>query len=512
MQPFKKLAILLLSLIIVVGLLSMADFAVPSTDPWKSPQQITVSMTENPQNEMVVTWTTIDLTLAGAQVEVTPVNGGDPLTFAAVKTNRSVSGSSQRTESGENVTRKAFYIAGLTGLLPDTVYQYVCSAIDEEGTVHESTGNIFKTAGASPDEFSFIYFSDPQVAGTNGKALTANSSLWSQHDPGFVFIAGDLTDTAVNEGQWEIFFNQKTPGIFNGTRFSNNYSNAMSDYVIAVVQGNHDDNTFANHLNYPASGGTNITYAYTYGSMHFIMLNLEHPGSRSAQEDFLRQHVAYAKENDLWSVIGFHKSIYSGASHMNDKSVSDTRNYWGPVFAELGVDIVLQGHDHVLSRGFIDESGNNVRNSQDINYQMIDDRTYTADKPSHAPLYYVGNCASTLKFYSASVNSAPLAAPDYGFLDLNSARPAGHAQNPYGPQTKDSDPLPTYINIIVTSKAITFETWMFRYDSKEDLISTEPFLYDSLTVTRKLPKNPERGALVKRSPWSAVCSRQAGGT
>ena len=488
MHKTKRIVALCLSFVIIFSLLSVTALAAPSADPWKSPQQIAVTMTENPQNEMIVTWTTIDLTLDGAKVTVTQDGagvGGETLTFNAVKTIRDVSNSSQKAENGADVTQKAYYTANITGLSPDTAYNYVCAAADAGGVVYESAGNSFKTAPDDKTTFSFIYLSDTQSSGANGKAISVNSSLWAMYDPDFVYIAGDLTDTAANEGQWEVFFNQKTPGMANADQFSDNYDSAMSDYAIAATQGNHDNNVFAGHLNYPASGGTNITYAYTYGSARFIVLNFENTGSRPAQQAFLREQVAYAKERGLWTIICFHKSIYSGASHMTDSDVVDARLYWSPIFAELDADIVLQGHDHVLSRGFVDAAGNNAGNVQKIN-----ERAYLAEKPSNAPLYYVGNCASTLKFYAASAGytgNTTLAAPDYGFLDINSARAAGHAQNPDGPQTGDFDPLPTYTSVTVSNEAITFLTYMFRYDIDGDMISSEPFLYDSLTLTRSLP-------------------------
>ena len=511
-KQFKacKLAALFLSMIIVIGMMGAVAFATPGPAPsaapnaWKSPQQISVSMTENPQNEMIVTWTTIDLTLTDAKVHVNAVGGNETLTIGATKTILNVSTSSQKTEDGSAVTQKAFYTANLTGLSAGNVYNYVCSAIDTDGELHESAGNTFKTAPAAvpapapaqtlptAEEFSFIYLSDTQTSGVNGKAMTVNSTLWAKHDPSFVLIAGDLTDTATNEGQWEVFFNQKTPGMDNANQFSDNYDSAISDYVITGAQGNHDNNILSNHFNYAASGGTNITYAYTYGGAHFIVLNFEHTASRDAQQAFLREETAYAKANNLWTIVSFHKSIYSGASHMTDSDVVSARMYWSPILAELDVDIVLQGHDHVLSRGFIDAAGNNAGDAggmvNPLNMSKVGDRTYVAEKPSNAPLYYVGNCASTLKFYVASAgytSNTTLAAPDYGFLDINSARPVGHAQNPDGPQTGDFDPLPTYTNVTVSDEAVTFDTYMFRYDIGGDIISTEPFLYDSFTVVDK---------------------------
>ena len=493
MQKLKKPSALLLSVIIVIGLLSSSAFAGDiSLDV--APAQICVAMTEDPQHSISITWTTIDTTLTNPAVTV---NG---VTFSAEKTVRAVTSSNLKTADGNAVTQKAFYNAIITGLAPNTVYTYICSAKDADGTTYASAGNTFRTAPSANDDFTFMYWADPQASGANGKAITPNSSFINKYDISFLYIAGDLTDTAANEGQWEIFFNQKATGYTDSSLVSNNFNNALSDYVIAAVQGNHDNGAFANHAVYPKSGVADNTYAYTYGSAHFIMLNLEtgYISARAEQQAFLREQAAYAKANGLWTIVGFHKAIYSGASHMNDNDVIDARQYWAPIFAELDVDVVLQGHDHVLSYGFVDAYGNNARNTQGdaMNYRIVGTRAWAANNPSNAPLYYEGNCASTLKFYSAASyrsntdDPSYLASANYAFLDRNSARPTGHTQNPNGPQS-DTQQNPTYTTITVTNESITFNTYCFPYNASSDTVGPmagyEPWLYDSFTVNRTAP-------------------------
>ena len=495
MQKSKKLSALFLSIVLAISLFGSVAFA-DDVSPDAAPAQIGVTMTEDPQHSVSVTWTTIDTNLTDP---VVTVNG---MTFNAVKTVRAVTSSNLTAANGTAVTQKAFYNAILTGLEPGTAYTYVCSAKGADGEVYAGAGGTFRTAPSAGDDFTFMYWADPQASGVNGKAITANSSFLKKYDLSFLYIAGDLTDTAANEGQWETFFNQKAAGYVDSSLVSNNFSNALSDYVIASVQGNHDNGTFANHIAHPNSGGADNTYAYTYGSARFIMLNLEtgYIPARAEQQAFLREQAAYAKANGLWTIVGFHKAIYSGASHMNDNDVIDARQYWAPLFAELDVDVVLQGHDHVLSRGFVDAAGNNARSTQGdvMNYRITGSRAYAANKPANAPLYYEGNCASTLKFYSASSyrnntndGSEYLAAANYAFLDLNSARPTGHTQNPNGPQS-DTQQNPTYTTVAVTNESITFATYCFPYNTVSDTVGPiagyEPWLYDSFTVTRAIPE------------------------
>ena len=75
-------------------------------------------------------------------------------------------------------------------------------------------------------------------------------------------------------------------------------------------------------------------------------------------------------------------------------------------FSDSQIDFVLQGHDHVLSRGFIQANGY----AADITKQ-ISDRKYKAKDPDNTPLYYCGNTGSSLKFYAPIMNDGWIFCP-----------------------------------------------------------------------------------------------------
>ncbi|WP_303620637.1 metallophosphoesterase [Hungatella hathewayi] len=54
-----------------------------------------------------------------------------------------------------------------------------------------------------------------------------------------------------------------------------------------------------------------------------------------------------------WTVVTFHHSIYSTASHESDNDIIQRRAELSPVFTELGIDVVLMGHDHVYTRSYM---------------------------------------------------------------------------------------------------------------------------------------------------------------
>ncbi|KNY27055.1 fibronectin type III domain-containing protein [Pseudobacteroides cellulosolvens] len=465
----------------------------------KIPSQVALSMTTDPQTSISINWTTTDTSLTDSQVSVweKTYNEDAAVHYPAKIEKRAVSSSTLKDVNNNAVISKNFYSATLTGLKPDTEYFYRCGA---SGMMSEIKS--FKTAKESDDPYTYIYISDSQVSGNDSKGWNANLDIIKKMYPDakFIYIAGDLTNTAANEGQWESFFNQPGNSQYNQT-FS---GSLISEIPVAATMGNHDSSNggsggMGSHFTWASQvNGVPVSYAFTYGAARFIMLNIENAYSmnnsalRSSQTEFLRNEVAKAKKACLWTIVGFHKSIYSGGNHMDDADVIDNRKYWGPIFAQLSVDAVLQGHDHILSRGFVKADGRKA----DVT-KKVEDRVYTAKQPDNAPLYYVGNCGSTLKFYAMLTDNNWIkpgdpVAPNYEFLDLNSAAPAGSALNPLGPITDDDYEgkdhnfvrLPTFTAVTVSKRSIKYETYMTAFDRNTNAIIKDTFLYDSFTVTK----------------------------
>jgi hypothetical protein len=485
---------------VIIATLSLPCAVSAAEDSALIPNQIALAMTSEPTTSININWTTIDTTPTDPVVMVWPANSRESgaMEFDAQVETRTVDSSNI-----SGVTAKNFYSAAITGLKPNTAY---CYRVGTAGEMSEAGS--FETAPDNNGQYTFIYFSDSQVSGVHSLAWQANLDMAEEMypDASFLYIAGDLTDKAQNEGQWESFFNQPDNTMFNAD-FS---GSLISELPLAAAMGNHDSKNdgvggMCSHYAWGSEvDGVPVSYAFDYGAARMIVLNIEAAYSqdseakRLAQTEFLEDEVAQAKEKGKWTFVGFHKSLYSGANHMDDADVIYNRKYWTPIFAELDVDFVLQGHDHVLSRGFVQADGT----AADITRQ-ISDREYMAKDPDNAPLYYDGNCGSSLKFYAPIMDNSWIqpgdpVAPDFGYLDINSALPAGYvsevtgkALNP-GPCTNDDlegeDPgffrTPTFTAITVSKGTVEFTTYMTGFDPNTNSIVEDSFLYDSIKVTR----------------------------
>ena len=416
-------------------------------DESKVPTQLNVHVGNDAATEVNVTYTTVTDTTT--VIAVQKAEGGDIMYFE---------GSSYQGLGGKYIHEIA-----VSGLEPYTEYKYT---VGDGFNTYDGT---FKTALEKNDEttFTFAYIADTQVSNeSNAKALGATLAKVNEKNPDFVYIAGDVTDKNNNESQWELLFN-------NDGLYSTGGEDMFANNLVAVTQGNHDNNEMYQHINAPEEAGK-IVYSFDYGCAKFIILNLEAAKSdetaRAEQEAYLRQEVADAKADGQWTIVGFHKSLYTGASHITDSDVTAARKFWAPIFSELDVDLVLQGHDHVYSRGFVTADGENANPEVDEEGNI--------QQPDNAPLYMVGGHAGGLKWYSKknyTVSEGDPLTLNYAFLDVNSTDTGSDVKK---------EQVITMLE--VSNTEISVVTTCFKYDTDTDTITTEEYVYDSFTVERDL--------------------------
>lgn len=415
-------------------------------DKNKAPEQLNVHVGDDAATQVNVTYTTI--TDTSTVIAVTKADGGETMYFEGT--------------SYVGLGGKYIHEISVNGLEPATEYVYTV------GDGFNERNGKFKTALEQGDEssFTFAYLADTQVSNaSNAKALGATLAKVNEKNPDFVYLAGDVTDKSTNESQWEWLFN-------NDGVYSTGGEDMFANNLVAVTQGNHDNNEMYQHINAPEEAGK-IVYSFDYGCAKFIILNLESArydeDARAQQEAYLRETVKDAKSNGQWTIVGFHKSLYTGASHITDSDIIAARKYWAPIFAETDVDLVLQGHDHVYSRGFVTAEGENA------NPTVLEDGTII--QPD-APLYMVGGHAGGLKWYSKKnytvTENDPLAL-NYSFLDVNSTDTGSDVKK---------EQVITMLE--VSNETISVKTTFFKYNTDEDAITTDEYVYDTFTVKRDL--------------------------
>jgi len=107
----------------------------------------------------------------------------------------------------------------------------------------------------------------------------------------------------------------------------------------------------------------NQYYSFNYHNVHFIALSTElNKNQEKEQLKFVKNDLLKTKanKNTDWIIVFFHKPFYSSNS-----DITNMRKNYHPLFEDLGVDLVIQGHSHNYQRTY-PLLYNEARNSQPI--------------------------------------------------------------------------------------------------------------------------------------------------
>ena len=278
--------------------------------------------------------------------------------------------------------------ATMTGLQPGATYIY---RVVNGTTVSEP--HIF-VVDANDGTFNFAFAGDPQIG--SGK-IDSDIVGWNQTldvinnqlNADFLLSTGDQVNKASNENEYAGYIND-----------------SFASLPSATTIGNHDSGSaaYSEHFNLPnESADKGITtagsdYWFVYENTLFVDIN---SNNRSTAEHKAFMEEAIAQNPDVkWKTVIFHHSIYSTASHYNDSDIVTRRNELPPVFEELGIDVVLMGHDHVYTRTFMMDTL--TPNTAQGDVQSVTNPT--------GILYLTANSASGSKYYGIKAPDAEYAA------------------------------------------------------------------------------------------------------
>ncbi|OEK68746.1 serine/threonine protein phosphatase [Staphylococcus equorum] len=258
------------------------------------------------------------------------------------------------------------YKAQAKDLKPNTQYYY---KVGSESGKKSEIGK-FKTSGDKGDPFSFVQYTDTQNAFWNENvrneaafgADTLKNAIQTAGDPNFALHTGDFVETAEVEDEWKDLYKQSRPSFMS--------------LPVASAPGNHDEyalneedekllNKFNEHMNVPkendaVNGGS--YYSFDYNGAHMVVANTndnkkskDNPDEKAIgdeQMEWIKKDIKQARDNGAkWVVLNLHKPMYSKSYHaLSDEDVKKVRDELTKEIDDLDVDLVLQGHDHVLSR------------------------------------------------------------------------------------------------------------------------------------------------------------------
>lgn len=228
----------------------------------------------------------------------------------------------------------------------DKFFKYTFPTVTASATVYyqlyDSQNGVWtaqKTYKTAPPlnttNFSFLAIGDSR----------SGMSIWNQvsnlahsKNAAFTIFNGDIVNNGGSNADWDSWFD-------NGKTFVDNN-------LVFHSLGNHDAASvpaYQNNFELPKSvptTGTTLYYAVEYGNAVFISLNSEDPGN-STQYNWLVSTLQ-THANKRWKIVFFHKPFYTIGSHAGE--MNSYFNTWWKAFDDYGVDLIVNGHDHMYER------------------------------------------------------------------------------------------------------------------------------------------------------------------
>ncbi|MDT3425813.1 putative phosphodiesterase [Paenibacillus forsythiae] len=472
MRLLKCFTVMLLAFLVAAGSLNAAGpvWAAESSDAAVSVSKVTVTFNGDPKTSKGFTWYTPQAS-QNSNVQVIEATYGK----AEFDTGLTFKG---RTQVSTNSPLENVHKVEATGLKADTAYYF---RVGDAALNVWSEAGTFRTAPAS-GAFTFIDLADTQ-AKTEDEAIlsseTLAKALATVPNADFVVHNGDIVDNGIKEEQWNWLLGHSQQSLLNTT--------------IVPSAGNHEDENYAfiEHFDVkPAAGSATETgayYFYDYSNAHFVVLNTNENSEEYAdfskdQVEWLKSDVKAAKAAGAqWIIVNIHKGPYTTSNHATDSDIigpNGVRNKIAPLMAELDIDFVLQGHDHIYARTKPIKSDNTAAagtkitetvNGQSVEYTVNQDGTIYLIPATAGPKVYYKNQKPALgdKYYSLFERAEENHAAKYGPDPSDATRPKrSQVQN--------------FIGITIDGGKLT----AFTYEIDQNLNNGAPYLIDRFGIQK----------------------------
>ena len=227
---------------------------------------------------------------------------------------------------------------------------YYYKAYDKYVKVGSRSG-MLTAKDLSSDKFTFAHVSDSQSSDNSGLAFgKVLASVTNTCD--FVVHTGDVVENSLYEEQW--------------TNMLHANFEYLSKIPVMAISGNHET-TYKNgsyetvkHFNNKMPDQDAMLgyyYSFTYGNAKFIMLNTNKlNGNQLTNEQYAWLISELEGNSAKWTFVAMHNPMYSAGTYGSNPERNQIslalRSQLHDIFVKYGVDVVLQGHDHLISKTY----------------------------------------------------------------------------------------------------------------------------------------------------------------
>lgn len=329
----------------------------PTMERYQLPSNVVVTFGADTVSQRNISWYT-KAGIVGSDIEIVPYSDAPRFTGEAAlpsgvtaKVHTELSGVKVRTYPGLDFgvfglfeVKKEMYrhVLAVDGLQAGQKYAY---RVGDAARGWWSEPGVLE-GGMRSGAFTFFHMTDSQAQNAEqyqkwGDTVTAAFAAYP--DAKFIVHTGDVVDAGGNANQWQ---------------WALNASDKIHDTVIMAAAGNHEaSGDYATVDNFALTGlpqqdtATGAYYAFEYSNAMIAVLNTNDLSAQGLSAEQTRWLTSVMQaSNRQWKIVALHKAPYSNGSHIDDSDVTALRKQFQTLMPELGIDLVLEGHDHVYMR------------------------------------------------------------------------------------------------------------------------------------------------------------------
>ncbi len=387
------------------------------------------------------------LNISGA-VDYAPIENMTRGAFPTEYETANATVSAAKVKSGYYINR-----ATITGLKENTEYVYRLRA-------GNAVSNLYRFETGSFGDYELIFAGDPQVKSEAHGDMWADTLNKINHE----YQAFENAELLVSAGD-QVGTNGKNVATDEAEEhWSNFFADELAEITFAPTAGPAHDiqsgdkifSSYAERFYRPNASDkyavttSDSSYWYVYNNTLFMHLNVA-KGANAAEDH--KQFIIEAMQANpdvSWKIVVMHYPFFSCGGHSNPEHqyyefvAKKPREALAPIFTELGIDIVLSGHDHVYTRS-------HIINGTEVSDDVVTDNTV---KDPSGPLYLTAGCSSGTQCLKRT-------------LDYDGA--------PYAALIND-ELRKSVVHFSVTDESITLKAYYIDGD--------EPELFDTFTINK----------------------------
>jgi len=309
-----------------VGTIAAAD---PPPTPF--PDRVILTWRGDPATTQAVTWRT-DASVREAFAQLARAVASPDLEEDA----RLFTAQTTPLEVGTDTV--CYHAVDFDGLLPETLYAYRVGS-----TAGWSEWFQFRTASRE-GPFSFLFLGDAQTDIHSLWSRVVRAAYAAAPQARFIIHAGDLVSHGDDDAQWEGWFRAGgwIPAVVSNIPAVGNH-----EYLRKAGGPRELSPFWRAQFTLPENGVPGLEELnYFIEYQEALIVVLDSYREEAAQAAWLDSILG--TRSPRWTIACFHEPIYSAAK---DRDNAEMRALWQPVLEKHGVDLVLQGHDHVYARG-----------------------------------------------------------------------------------------------------------------------------------------------------------------